>query len=107
MKRSAKILKFKTRSSKPSKRFEALIAILEDIEPGDATVAEATPNKKEYLQILMRKVRAQRKRVGGIFRVLKPRQGQGCAPADNPTDAELHLGYRLRKQILGVQFFRE
>ena len=61
MKRSAKILKFKTRSSKPSKRFEALIAILEDIEPGDATVAEATPNKKE-IQILMRKVRAQMKR---------------------------------------------
>ena len=26
----------------------------------------------------------------------------------NPTDAELHLGYRLRrKQILGVQFYRQ
>ena len=25
----------------------------------------------------------------------------------NPTDAELQLWYRLRKQILGVQFYRQ
>ena len=36
----------------------ALIAILEDLESGDATIAEATPIKEE-IQILMRKLCAQ------------------------------------------------
>ena len=33
---------------------------------------------------------------------------KACSLRTNPTDAELHLGYRLRrKQILGVQFYRQ
>jgi hypothetical protein len=58
---TAKILKFKGKKLKTVEEVRAaLIAILEDIESGDATIAEATPIKKE-IQILMRKLRGQMK----------------------------------------------
>jgi hypothetical protein len=61
MKLTAKILKFKGKKLETVEEVRAaLIAILEDIESGDATIAEATPIKKE-IQILMRKLRAQMK----------------------------------------------
>jgi hypothetical protein len=61
MKLTAKILKFKgNRVETVEEVRTALIAILEDIESGDATIAEATPIKKE-IQILMRKLCAQMK----------------------------------------------
>ena len=61
MKLTAKIRKFKGKKLETVKEVRAaLIAILEDIESGDATIAEATPIKKE-IQILMRKLRAQMK----------------------------------------------
>ena len=63
MKLTAKILKFKGKKLETVEEVRAaLIAILEDIESGDATIAEATPIKKE-IQILMRKLRAQMKSV--------------------------------------------
>ena len=63
MKESAKILKFKDEKLEAVEEVRAaLIAILEDIESGDATIAEATPIKTE-IQILMRKLRAQMKSV--------------------------------------------
>ena len=61
MKRTAKILKFKGEKLETVEEVRAaLIAIIEDIESGDATIAEATPIKKE-IQILMRKLRTQMK----------------------------------------------
>jgi hypothetical protein len=61
MNRTAKILRFKNKKLETVEEVRAaLIAILEDIESGDATIAEATPIKKE-IQILMRKLRAQMK----------------------------------------------
>ena len=61
MKLIAKILGFKGKKLETVEEVRAaLIAILEDIESGDATIAEATPIKKE-IQILMRKLRAQMK----------------------------------------------
>ena len=61
MKLTAKILKFFGEKLETVEEVRAaLIAILEDIESGDATIAEATPIKKE-IQILMRKLRAQMK----------------------------------------------
>ena len=61
MKATARILKFKGKKlDTVEKARGALIAILEDLESGDATIAEATPIKKE-IQILMRKLRAQMK----------------------------------------------
>ena len=62
MKLTAKIRKFKGKNLDTVEEVRAaLIAILEDIEFGDATIAGATPIKKE-IQILMRKLRAQMKR---------------------------------------------
>jgi len=59
MKLTAKILKFKDKKLETVEEVRAaLIAILEDIESGDATIAEATPIKKE-MQILMQKLCAQ------------------------------------------------
>ena len=61
MKRSAKILKFKNKKLKTVEEVRAaLIAIREDVECGDATIAEATSIKKE-MQILVRKLEAQMK----------------------------------------------
>jgi hypothetical protein len=61
MKLTARILKFKGKKLETVEEVRAaLIAIREDVECGDATVAEATPIKKE-IQILMRKLRAQMK----------------------------------------------
>ena len=61
MNRTAKILKFKGQKLETIQAVRAVLnAILEDIESGDATIAEATPIKKE-IQILMRKLRAQMK----------------------------------------------
>ena len=61
MKLTAKILKFKDKKLETVEEVRAaLIAILEDIESGDATIAEATPIKEE-IQKLMRKLRAQMK----------------------------------------------
>jgi hypothetical protein len=58
---TAKILRSKDKKlATVGKVRAAIIAILEDIESGDATIAEATPIKKE-IQILMRKLRAQMK----------------------------------------------
>jgi len=63
MKRSAKILKFKGKKLKTVKEVRAaLIAIREDVECGDATIAEAMSIKKE-IQILVRKLEAQIKSV--------------------------------------------
>ena len=55
MKLTAKIRKFK---GKKLETVEKVRAALIAIESGDATIAEATPIKKE-IQILMRKLRAQ------------------------------------------------
>ena len=61
MKQTAKTLKFKGKKLETVEDVGAVLtAILEDIESGDATIAEATPIKKE-IQILMRKLRAQMK----------------------------------------------
>jgi hypothetical protein len=63
MKRSAKILKFKKKKLKTIEEVRAaLIAIHEDIESGDATIAEAISIKKE-MQILVRKLETQMKSV--------------------------------------------
>ena len=62
MKPTAKILKFKTKKLKTVEEVRAaLIPILEDIESGDSTIAEAAPIQEE-IKKLMRKVRAQMKR---------------------------------------------
>ena len=62
MKLTAKIRKFKGKKLETVEEVRAaLIAILEDIESGDATIAEATPLTNE-IKKLMRKVRAQMKR---------------------------------------------
>ena len=59
MKLTAKIRKFKGKKLETVKEVRAaLIAILEDIESGDATIAEATPLTNE-IKKLMRKLRAQ------------------------------------------------
>ena len=59
MNQTAKILKFKDKKLETVEEVRAaLIAILEDIESGDATIAEATAIKKE-MQILVRKLEAQ------------------------------------------------
>jgi len=59
MKLTAKIRKFKNKKLKTVEEVRAaLIAILEDIESGDATIAEATPIKEE-IEMLMSKLRAQ------------------------------------------------
>jgi hypothetical protein len=59
MKVTAKIRKFENKKLKTIKEVRAaLIAILEDIESGDATIAEATPLTNE-IKKLMRKLRAQ------------------------------------------------
>ena len=59
MKLTAKIRKFKGTKLETVKEVRAaLIAILEDIESGDATIAEATPLTNE-IKKLMRKLRAQ------------------------------------------------
>ena len=59
MKQTAKILKFKGKKLETVEEVRAaLIAILEDVESGDATIAEATPLTKE-IKKLMRKLRAQ------------------------------------------------
>jgi len=63
MKLTAKILKFKDKKLETVEQVRAaLIAILEDVESGDATITEVTPIKEE-IQILMRKLRAQVKSV--------------------------------------------
>jgi hypothetical protein len=49
MKLTAKIRKFKNKKLKTVEEVRAaLIAILEDIESSDATIAEAAPIKKRY-----------------------------------------------------------
>ena len=59
MKLTAKIRKFKNKKLETVEVVRAaLIAILEDIESGDATIAEATPLTNE-IKKLMRKLRAQ------------------------------------------------
>ena len=59
MKLTAKILQFKGKKFETVKEVRAaLIAILEDIESGDVTIAEATPLTNE-IKKLMRKLRAQ------------------------------------------------
>ena len=59
MKLTAKIRKFKGTKLETVKEVRAaLIAILEDIESGDATIAEATPLTNE-IKKLMRKLRVQ------------------------------------------------
>ena len=59
MKQTAKILEFKGKKLETVEEVRAaLIAILEDVESGDATIAEATPLTKE-IKKLMRKLRAQ------------------------------------------------
>ena len=59
MKVTAKIRKFENKKLKTIEEVRAaLIAILEDIESGDATIAEATPLTNE-IKKLMRKLRAQ------------------------------------------------
>ena len=59
MKVTAKIRKFKNKKLETVEVVRAaLIAILEDIESGDATIAEATPLTNE-IKKLMRKLRAQ------------------------------------------------
>ena len=59
MKQTAKILKFKGKKLETVEEVRAaLIAILEDVESGDATIAEATPLTKE-IKKLMRKLRTQ------------------------------------------------
>ena len=59
MKVTAEIRKFENKKLKTIKEVRAaLIAILEDIESGDATIAEATPLTNE-IKKLMRKLRAQ------------------------------------------------
>ncbi len=61
MKQTAKILKFKGKKLETVEEVRAaLIAILEDVESGDATIAEATPLTKE-IKKLMRKLRTQLK----------------------------------------------
>jgi len=63
MKLTAKILKFKGEKLETVEDVRAvLIAILEDIESGDATIAEVTPIKEE-IKKLMRILRAQMKSV--------------------------------------------
>ena len=63
MKLTAKIRKFKGKKLKTVEEVRAaLIAIREDVECGDATIAEATSIKKE-IQILVRKLEAQIKSV--------------------------------------------
>ena len=62
MKQTAKILKFRgNRLETVEEVRAALIAILEDIEFGAATVTEAEPIQEE-IKKLMRKLRAQMKR---------------------------------------------
>ena len=59
MKLTAKIRKFKGKKLETVEEVRAaLIAILEDVESGDATIAEATPLTNE-IKKLMRKLRAQ------------------------------------------------
>jgi len=59
MKLTAKIRKFKNKKLETVEVVRAaLIAILEDIESGDATIAEATPLTNE-IKKLMRKLRSQ------------------------------------------------
>jgi hypothetical protein len=59
MNRTAKIRKFKGKKLKTVEEVRAaLIAILEDVESGDATVSEATPIRDE-IKKMMRKLRAQ------------------------------------------------
>ena len=59
MKVTAEIRKFENKKLKTIEEVRAaLIAILEDIESGDATIAEATPLTNE-IKKLMRKLRAQ------------------------------------------------
>ena len=59
MKPTAKILKFKGKKLETVEEVPAaLIAIREDIESGDATVAEATPIRDE-IEKMMREIRAQ------------------------------------------------
>ena len=61
MKLTAKILKFKGKKLETVEEVRAaLIAILEDVESGDATITEATPIQEE-IKKLMRKLRAQMK----------------------------------------------
>jgi len=62
MKPTAKILKFKTKKLKTVEEVRAaLIAIREDVECGDATIAEAKPIRDE-IKKMMRKLPAQMKR---------------------------------------------
>jgi len=62
MKQTAKILKFKDKKLETVEEVRAaLIAILEDIQSGDATITDAEPIQEE-IKKLMRKVRAQMKR---------------------------------------------
>ena len=61
MKLTAKILKFKDKKLETVEEVRAaLIAILEDIESGDATITEAKPIRDET-KMIMRKLRAQMK----------------------------------------------
>ena len=61
MKLTAKIRKFKGKKLETVEEVRAaLIAMLEDIQSGDVTIAEATPLTNE-IKKLMRKVRAQMK----------------------------------------------
>jgi hypothetical protein len=63
MKPTAKILRFKGKKLETVEEVRAaLIAIREDVECGDATIAEATSIEKE-IQILVRKLEAQIKSV--------------------------------------------
>ena len=61
MKLTAKILKYKGNKLETVEQVRAaLIAIREDVECGDATIAQAISIKKE-IQILVRKLEAQMK----------------------------------------------
>ncbi len=61
MKQTAKMLRFKGKKLETAEEVRAaLIAILEDVESGDATIAEVTPLTKE-IKKLMRKLRTQMK----------------------------------------------
>ena len=61
MKLTARILKFKGKKLETVEEVRAaLIAILEDVQSGDATITEAEPIQEE-IKKLMRKVRAQMK----------------------------------------------
>jgi hypothetical protein len=61
MKPTAKILKFKDKKLETVEQVRAaIIAVLEDIESGDATVAEAEPIQAE-IKKLIGKLRAQMK----------------------------------------------